>query len=97
MIETEKRITIVEESTKSAHKRIDKLESVQEQLHKLAESISEVAFSTRDLCDKMKDANIRIRAIESKSGQKWDSLVLGIMAALTGGIVGYFISQILGG
>lgn len=44
----------------------------------------------------LNDHEARIRALESKPGKRWDSIVAGIIGAVIVGIIGYVIGKLFG-
>lgn len=91
----ENRLTKVEESTKSAHHRIDGMESMQKDIHDLVVSVSKLAGSVENLCTDMTEVTGRVKCMEEKPAKRWDQLVGLLMAALVSGLIGFLISQLL--
>lgn len=89
------RLTAGEASIKSAHHRIDELQGVNESIHKLAISTSQIAAETKALREDYAKADERIGTLESKPIKRYDTIITAIITALCGGIVGYFLSTIL--
>ena len=87
-IECEQRLTKVEESAKSAHHRIDALESGQREIRDLALSVNTLASSVKQLCEDMTDVNGRVKLIEAKPGTNWEKLIWILIAAAIGVAVG---------
>ena len=87
-IECEQRLTKVEESAKSAHHRIDALESGQREIRDLALSVNTLASSVKQLCEDMTDVNGRVKRIEAKPGTNWEKLIWILIAAAIGVAVG---------
>lgn len=94
-LENEKRITRVEESTKSAHKRIDSMEIVQKEIRDLAMSVNDLAGSVRNMCEDVCDINARVKLMEEKPSKRWDQLVGYVLAAVCSGLIGYLLSNAL--
>lgn len=87
-IECEQRITKVEESTKSAHHRLDALESGQKEIRDLALSVNTLAMSVKQLCEDMTKVTERVNLIESMPGKRWEKLIWVVIAAAVGIAVG---------
>ena len=87
-IECEQRLTKVEESAKSAHHRLDTLESGQKEIRDLALSVNTLASSVKQLCEDVTDVNGRVKVIESKPGTNWEKLIWIVIAAAIGVAVG---------
>lgn len=89
-VDCEQRITKVEESTKSAHHRIDALEGGQKEIRDLALSVNTLAMSVKSLCEDMTGVSGRVQELESKPSKRWEQLIYVLVAAA----VGYFIARI---
>jgi len=87
-IECEQRLTKVEESCKSAHHRIDGLENGQSEIRDLALSVNTLAMSVKQLCLDMTDVSGRVKAIESKPGEKWEKFMWLLFATAIGIAIG---------
>jgi len=76
MTETQiyERLVRVEESAKSAHKRIDKAEETQAELHALAMSVNSLALSVKAITEQNKEIVERLCAIEHKPAVDIDRL-----------------------
>ena len=89
------RITNVEASDKSAHKRIDKMEAISNNVNKLAVSISQIASETKLLREYFGAVDCRIQNLESMPKKRYDTIVSAIITTIAGGVVGYFLSVLL--
>ncbi len=76
------RLAHLEESLKSAHKRIDGIDS-------LAKSVYEIASSLKDMKGDITDMSDRIKTIEEKPAKRWDLIVTSAITAIVGIVVGY--------
>lgn len=86
------RVTRVEESAKSAHKRIDNVESIQKNIQELTVSVSSLAGSVKRLVEDMTEVKTRVSCIEGKPGKRWDIIISSILTSLVGGIIGFVIA-----
>ena len=84
------RLTALEQSSKSAHKRIDNME-------RLTESVYTLATETKLMREEMIDLKDRVTSNEEKPSKRWDLVVTTIITAVVSGGVGMFISTIIGG
>ena len=75
------RLTAVEQSTKSAHHRIDTLD-------KLTESVHIIATETKAMREDVNE-------IEKKPNKRYETVVTAVITALVGGLIGYCV-KILG-
>lgn len=89
------RVTRVEESAKSAHKRIDGVDEIYKEIRDLAISVNKLASSVQRLCDDMTEVRGRVSCIEGKPGKRWDIIVTAVLNIAIGAIIGYIISHIL--
>lgn len=76
------KIAHLEESLKSAHKRIDSIDS-------LAKSVYEIASSLKEMKNDITDMSGRIKVIEEKPAKRWDLIVSASITAVVGVIIGY--------
>ena len=99
-------LAALKESTKSAHKRLDKNDRIIEEIHKLTASVETLALQVKLLTEKM-DVNIarleagqkrtgeRLSALEKEPATKWKAVTAQvtalIIAAIMGGILINFI------
>lgn len=91
----EQRITKVEESVKSAHLRINQIESMQREIRDLTLSVNTLAGSVGRLCTDVNDQGTRLDNIENRPGQKWDKIVDMVTGAAVGGVIAFLLSQLL--
>ena len=73
----------LEESLKSAHRRIDSIE-------KLTNSVYELASSIKTMQHDMTDMSGRIKTIEEKPAKRWDLVITTAITTIVGIIIGYF-------
>lgn len=85
----------VEESTKSAHHRINGMEAMQKEIHALALSVSELAGAVKNYCEDVNSINSRVKSLEEKPAKRYDQVVGYILAAMTSGLVGFLLSKII--
>lgn len=76
----------LEESLKSAHKRIDSIES-------LTNSVYELALSIKTMQRDMTDISGRIKTIEEKPAKRWDLIVTSAITTIVGMVIGYFFNK----
>ena len=83
------RLTEVEASCKSAHKRLDKQENIIENIRSIVE---EMKFMREDL----NAVAEKVGELESKPAKHWYLLVTALISATASGILGFAISHLLG-
>lgn len=84
------RLTIVEQSAKSAHHRLDRMDE-------LIQNIQTLTVEMRHMREDISSYATRIEAIEDKPAKRWDGVVSGILGALAGGLGTYVVTMIIGG
>ncbi|MCD8368332.1 MAG: hypothetical protein LUC48_09985 [Clostridiales bacterium] len=75
------------ENSRQNH-RLEKLESVTDQINKLALSVQELAQSVKTMSENQAKEDDRLEALEARDGQKWRSALKIIGTALAGAAVG---------
>ena len=88
------RIAKVEESAKSAHKRIDALDSLTQSVNNLAISVSEMAVGMRQLEKSSATLNKKIDCLEAAPGKRWELIVTEIIKLIVAGAAGFLLSMI---
>lgn len=81
---TEK-VAHIEESTKSAHKRIDGLEKLTNSIYKLASSIENLQNNVTEMSE-------RVKLIEEKPGKRWDIIVTTAISTIVGAAIAYLVA-----
>lgn len=89
----EHRLTQVEDRVKSNTKRLDEMAARQSNLEKLTTAVSLVQKEQEHLGESMEEVKGKLQTLLEKPGKRWESLV----AAGIAGVVGFLISQVLGG
>lgn len=83
------------QSSKSAHKRIDKLETDIGEIKELTIAVKEIAMETKATREDVNDMNGRLKVVEQKPQKKWDGIVDTSIKTTVGAIVGAIIALIL--
>lgn len=98
----EQRLTKVEESVKSAHLRINNIESMQREIRDLALSVNSLACTIEHVSDNVshvagdvKGVCQRVSDIEAKPARRLDQIITIILSALITGALGFWLGQIL--
>ena len=81
------RLTAVEQSTKSAHHRIDGIE-------KLTESVHIIATETKAMREDVNDITSRVDEIEKRPTKRYETVVTASITAIVGGLIGYFVKML---
>lgn len=78
------KVAHVEESTKSAHKRLDSLETLTKSVYALAESI-------KTMQGEITDVSGRLKTIEEKPAKRWDLIITSTITTVVGIVIGHFL------
>lgn len=84
------RITAVESSVKSLHKRVDRHE-------KLIEGINELATEIRYLREDTNEVKDKVSELESKPQKRWDAVIAAVISAIVGGAGTFILTKLIGG
>ena len=90
----EQRISAVEESAKSAHKRLDELISLNDSVKNLAISTAKMAEQLKTLTDNSAKLDQKISDLELKPGKRWETVAMQIVQLVIAGVVGFLLSQL---
>lgn len=93
-MEHERRLTEVEERSKSNTHRIDELEKRQDNLEELTGTVRVLALREENVEADVKEIKSDVKSLTSKSGQRWDNLVTQIITILVAAIAGFILAQI---
>ena len=91
----EKRITALEESTKSAHYRLDELQRNQKILSEMNANIKVLAEQNRTQNSKINKIEKDVSGLKDKPGQYWEKGVTTAVVVLVSGIMGAGLALIL--
>ncbi len=91
----EQRISAVEQSTRSAHKRLDELISLNTSVNNLAISTATMAEQLKTLTENSAKLDQKISALELKPGKRWETVAMQIVQLVIAGVVGFLLSQLL--
>lgn len=81
------------QSVKSAHHRIDKIESDISEIKELTIAVKEIAMETKATREDVNDINGRLKEVESKPAKNWDNLIKTIITRNCNCSSGLFFSQ----
>lgn len=82
------------QSAKSAHHRIDKIENEVSEIKELTIAVKEIAMETKATREDVNDMNARLRAVEDKPAKNWDNLKWLIITRNCNSSSGLFFSKI---
>lgn len=92
-LEHEKRLTAVEERSKSNTKRIDKIEESTEAINRLATSMEVMAERQEQVVDSVDKLDCKVTALEQKPVKRWDGIVDKVIWAVLGALVAFALSK----
>ena len=81
------RLTAVEQSTKSAHHRLDSVD-------KLTESVHILAVETKAMREDVTDITSRVDEIEKRTTKRYETVVGAIITVLVGAVIGYVVKML---
>lgn len=93
-LEHEKRLTAVEERSKSNTRRVDELEKRQDNLDKLVSTVEVLAVREKSVEDSVEEIKADVKTLTNKPGQRWDSLVDKIVWAIAAALIGFVLAQV---
>ena len=83
------------QSVKSAHHRIDKIEDDVGEIKELTIAVKEIAMETKATREDVNDMNSRLKTVEEKPAKNWDKITSTALGTIVGAIVGAIIGLIL--
>lgn len=92
--EHEKRLTEVEERSKSNSHRIDTIEKRQDNLDELVGTVKVLAVREENVENDVKEIKSVVKSLAGKSGRRWDGMVDKIIMILVAAVVGFMLAQI---
>ena len=81
------RLTVVEQSTKSAHHRLDSLD-------RLTESVHILATETKAMREDVSDITSRVDEIDKRPSIRYETGVGAIITVLVGAVIGYIVKML---
>lgn len=93
-MEHERRLTEVEERSKSNTHRIDKFEKQQSEFVELVSSVKVLAEREQNVENDVKEIKSDVKSLTSKPGKRWDSLVDKIIVTVAAAVVGFILAKI---
>lgn len=90
----EKRLTEVEERSKSNTHRLDEMEKRQDNLDDLVSVVKVLAVREENVENDVKEIKSDVKSLTSKSGQRWDSMIDKIIVTIVAAIAGFILAKI---
>ena len=60
----------------------------------ILEALARIETNVKTIAENGADHEERLRALESKSGKRWDALTLSLLSAVVVGIAGYVLGKL---
>lgn len=93
-LEHERRLTAVEQRSKSNMHRIEKLEGSTEAINRLATSMEVMVSKQEQVAETVEKLDGKVSAIESKPIRRFDGLVDKIVWSVCAAVIAYLLSKI---
>lgn len=93
-MEHERRLTEVEQRSKSNAHRLDELEKRQDNLDDLVSTVKVLAVQEKNLENDVKEIKADVKSLTNKPAERWDSAVATIVTILISAVVGFILAQI---
>ncbi len=92
--EHEKRLTEIEERSKSNSHRIDSLEKRQDNLDELVGTVKVLAVREENVETDVKEIKSDVKSLTGKSGKLWDGMIEKIIMIIVAAVVGFVLAKI---
>ena len=92
--EHEKRLTEIEERSKSNSHRIDNLEKRQDNLDELVGTVKVLAVREENVETDVKEIKSDVKRLTGKSGKLWDGMVEKIIMLVVAAVIGFVLARI---
>ena len=89
-VQVRERLTAVESSLKSLHRRVDHIEE-------LVENVHEMTVEVKHMREELNGVTTEVSELKSKPAKRWDVLITALISATGSGILGFVISKLIGG
>ena len=93
-LEHEKRLTEVEERSKSNTKRLDEMKKRQDNLDELVGTVKALAVREETVEADVKEIKADVKNLTGKPAQRWESLVNQIITIVAAAVVGFILAKI---
>ena len=93
-LETERRLTAVEERSKSNTHRIDEVERRQDNFDKLVSSVEVLATRQETVESDVKEIKADVKALPEKPAKRWENLVWEVVKLLIAAVIGFALAHV---
>ena len=93
-LEHEKRLTEVEERSKSNTHRLEDLEKRQDNLDELVSTVKVLAVREENVENDVKEIKNDVKCLTNKPAQRYEDIVSKVLLVVVAAIVGYFLKEL---
>jgi len=93
-LEHEKRMTEMEQRSKSNTRRIDEMEKRQDDLDEVGGTVKALAIKEERVENDVKEIKNDVKILTGKPGQRWDGVVDKVVFAIVGAVIGYMMIRL---
>ena len=93
-LETERRLSHVEDRSKSNTHRLDEVERRQEDMTELVQSVAVIAQKQTDMDRDVREIKADVKTLAGKPGRRWEAAVDKALLAVITAIVGYVLLKL---
>ena len=93
-LEHERRLTEVEERSKSNSHRLDDVEKRQDNLDELVGTVKVLAVREENVETDVKEIKSDVKSLTGKSGKLWDGMVEKIIMLVVAAVIGFILAKI---
>lgn len=86
--------TVCSERMKRLEERVDKMETVQNEIRELTIAVERLTITVKNMVDTQKDQDKRLDTLESKDAKMWQDVVKTVISGIIGIFIGYTLKQI---
>lgn len=83
------------QSTRSAHHRLDRIETDIKEIKELTIAVKEIAMETKAMREDVNKIDNRLKEVEDKPARNWETVIKTAISTIVGGLVGAGIVLIL--
>ncbi|MBE6777938.1 MAG: hypothetical protein E7541_00940 [Ruminococcaceae bacterium] len=93
-LEVERRLSHVEDRSKSNTHRLDELERRQEDMAELVRSVATIAQKQTDMDRDVREIKADVKLLAAKPGRRWEAITDKALLAAVTGLVGYVLIRL---
>ena len=93
-LEIERRLSHVEDRSKSNTHRLDELERRQEDMTALVRSVATIAQKQTDMDVDVREIKADVKTLAAKPGRRWEAITDKALLAAVTGLVGYVLIRL---